>query len=84
MQSEEYREYMAEVGVHPKKYIVGDAADGHQHIVYILDDLPRATSTSTMIYDSWHHEHSIEAGSDGTLVCQPANNHTHTIITLVE
>lgn len=85
MKSEEYIQYLEDLGIFPKKYVVGDKEiDGHDHVVYLRDDVPVATSTSTMIFDSWHHRHSIDQKSDKTLICNEAQGHIHTKFTEIK
>lgn len=85
MRSEEYIQYLEDQGIHAKRYIVGDkVADGHDHVVYIRDDEPVATTTSTMVNDKFHHAHSIRVRKDMVMTCDTAMNHTHNNFTLSE
>jgi hypothetical protein len=66
----------------PTKYILKDAEGGHSHVFYLRDDLPIATTTAR--YLGIHHEHSIEEGPDGTVICEPAADHTHDTLIVEE
>lgn len=81
-----YEEYQESEGIHARKFIVGDKeTDYHTHILYVRDDLPRATSSDAFLNNKGHHAHSIEEGPDGTFVCRHARqyNHVHTKFTEV-
>lgn len=87
-----YIEYQESQGEHASKFIVGDETlDGHTHIFFLRDDLPRATTSSSAYNNDFGwHAHSIFAtdvtNPKNTLVCEAngPNNHTHTKFTEVE
>ena len=83
----EYIDYQVSEGIAPRKFIVGDIGpDGHVHVFYLRDDLPRATSTNYMgPGKTWPHQHSIEEGPNNTLICIEATvgntSHFHSLFT---
>ena len=73
-----YQEEQDAEGLKPTKYILGNKViDGHEHVFYLRDDLPIATTTGMGPHKP--HAHSIAVGpAPNTVICLPTFNHLHT------
>jgi len=72
----EYQEYQVAEGLVATKYVIGnETVDGHDHVFYLRDHLPIATTVSFV--NSRGHAHSIEKGPGNTVVCAEAEGHVH-------
>lgn len=75
----EYQEAQDAEGLTPTMYILGKVStDNHTHVFYLRDDLPIATT------DAHEHAHSISKGPGHTVICGPADDHIHTVLSLKE
>jgi hypothetical protein len=80
----EYQEYQVAEGLTATKYVIGnEEPGGHDHVFYLRDHLPIAT-TIHMDDSTRGHAHSIEEGPGKTVIVVEANGHTHTNLVVEE
>ena len=80
-----WQDQQQQEGLKPTVYIVGDIAeDGHDHVFYLRDHLPLATTTETSEGVQTAHAHSITKGPGDTFVCNYVAGHTHTTFVVKE
>ena len=67
----------------PTRYLLTDDPGGtHTHVFYLRDDLPLATTDG--LHRGAHHSHSIQEGPEDTVICLPAEDHTHNMLIVEE